>query len=146
MSIRLDTLRARRLLAGYSITELARRATCSDKTITTLENIGVVGGVGGSCDVVAAQRLLDALAPPCAIASNSQANPTVCTVTAGHSFQTGDTIVIAGVVGSNADVNGTRVVTRINGTTFSVPVNCLTAGGTGGTATATLASVGVSPL
>jgi hypothetical protein len=146
MAVRLDGLKARRILAGYSITELARRATCSDKTITTLENIGVVGGVGGSCDVVAAQRILDALAPPCAIATNSQQNPTVCTVSGGHGFQTGDTVTIAGVVGANADPNGVRIVTRLSPTTFSVPVNCLTAGGTGGTAVATLASVGVAQL
>ena len=50
-------------------------------------------------------------------------------------FQTGDTVTIAGVAGASADPNGSRVVTRIDGTSFSVPVNCATAGGTGGTAT-----------
>ncbi len=136
---RLDTLQARRLLAGLSIGELARRATVADETITLLE-------AGNSCEPEITQRILDALAPPVALASNTQANPTVFTVTAGHSFQTGDTVSIAGNSGSNADPNGTRVVTRINATTFSVPIDCSVAGGTGGTATIQPASIGIARL
>ncbi len=135
---RLDTLQARRLLAGISVGELARRAACSDQTIIQLEN-------GGSCAVEVSQRILDAIELPVAITSNSQVNPTVLT-TATNTFQTGDTLVIAGVVGSNVDVNGTRVYTRVNGTSGTVPVDCSTAGGTGGTATPSLASLGLARL
>lgn len=130
---RMDTLKARRLTGGYTVTRLAQLATVSDQTIIQLEN-------GGNCDVVASERIITALGPPVAITSNSQANPTVITC-AEHTFQTGDTVVLAGITGANADPNGSRVVTRINGTSFSVPVNCLTAGGTGGTATIDPASV-----
>lgn len=136
---RCDGLLARRLLAGITVGELARRANVSDQTVIVLEN-------GGNCPVEVSQRLLDALAPACALASNTQANPTVFTVTAGHSLQTGDTVSIAGNITSNADPNGTRVVTRINATTFSVPIDCSVAGGTGGTATPTTASIGLARL
>lgn len=135
---RLDTLQARRILGGISVGELAKRASVSDETIAALEN-------GGTCDPEVTQRLMDALGPPVAITSNSQATPTVITC-ATHLFQTGDTVTLAGIVGANVDPNGSRVVTRINSTSFSVPVNCSTAGGTLGTATIDPASVGIARL
>jgi hypothetical protein len=67
------------------------------------------------------------------ITSNSQASPTVVTTTVPHGLSTGNVIVISGNSGSNASINGERTVTVISTTTFSVPVNCTTAGGTGGT-------------
>jgi hypothetical protein len=126
---RLDSLQSRRVLGGLSIPRLARLANVSDLTIVNLEN-------GGNCEPHITQRILDALSGggPVALTSNSQVNPTVFTV-AAHTFQTGDSVTIAGVATANADPNGTRVVTRINATTFSVPVDCSVAGGTGGTAT-----------
>lgn len=136
---RLDTLRARRLLGGVSIGELARRANITDELVRMLEN-------GGNCSPEVTQRILDALGPPVTMATNTQANPTVFTVTAGHSFQTGDTVVIAGNASSNADPNGTRVATRVSATQFSVPIDCSVAGGTGGTATIAAASVGIARL
>jgi hypothetical protein len=136
---RLDTLKARRLLGGVSVQELAKRAGLTDLVIEDLES-------GASCQPDVTQRILDALAGPVPLASNTQANPTVFTVTAGHTFQSLDTVVIAGNITSNADPNGTRVVTRINGTTFSVPIDCSVAGGTGGTATLQPASLGIARL
>jgi hypothetical protein len=68
-----------------------------------------------------------------AITSNSQANPTVVTCASPHKRTTGDIVLIAGVAGSNADVNGSRAVTVVSDTTFTVPINCTVAGGTGGT-------------
>lgn len=136
---RLDTLRTRRVLGGLSVAELARRANLQDIVIDDLET-------GASCQPEVTQRILDALAPPVALATNTQANPTVFTVTAGHAFQTGDTVVIAGNTVSNADPNGTRVATRINGTTFSVPIDCSVAGGSGGTAVVQPASIGIARL
>lgn len=67
------------------------------------------------------------------ITSNTQANPTVITTPNPHGLTSGDIILIAGNTGSNAAINGERVATVISATTFSVPVNCTTAGGTGGT-------------
>ena len=124
---RFDGLKARRLLGGLTITELARRACVSDQTIQIIEN-------GGNVVEPEASRIVTALGTPVALTSNTQASPTVFT-SAEHTFQTGDTVTIAGVTGANADPNGSRVATRVNGTSFSVPVNCGTAGGTGGTAT-----------
>lgn len=136
---RLDGLRVRRTLAGVSVAELAARAIVSCALIDDLES-------GGSCQPEASDRILNALAPAVALATNTQANPTVFTVTAGHSFQTGDTVTIAGNLTSNADPNGVRVVTRVSATQFSVPIDCLVAGGTAGTATATPATLGLARL
>jgi len=130
---RMDGLKARRLLGGLTVKDLARLANVSDQTITQIEN-------GGNVVEPEASRLVTALGTPVALTSNTQASPTVFT-SATHTFQTGDTVVIAGVATANADPNGSRVVTRINGTSFSVPVNCSVAGGTGGTATIDPASV-----
>jgi hypothetical protein len=135
MAHKLSTMKARRLAGGFSIHDLAWTARVAERTIVTAENLGAI-------HVTDSQRLLAALAPTVPLASNTQANPTVFTVTAGHSFQTGDTVVIAGNITSNADPNGTRLVTRISGTTFSVPVDCSVAGGTGGTARADPATLG----
>ena len=129
----MDGLKARRLLGGLTVKDLARLANVSDQTITQIEN-------GGNVVEPEASRLVTALGTPVALTSNTQASPTVFT-SATHTFQTGDTVVIAGVATANADPNGSRVVTRINGTSFSVPVNCSVAGGTGGTATIDPASV-----
>ena len=135
---RLDGLQARRVLGGVSVAELARRANLTDELIQRLEN-------GDPCRPEISQRVLDALGPPVALTSNSQVSPTVFT-SATHLFQTGDTVVIAGVTGANADPNGTRVVTRVSATQFSVPVDCSIAGGTGGTATIQPASIGLVRL
>ncbi len=66
------------------------------------------------------------------ITSNTQANPTVITTATPHGRTTGDTVVIAGNVGSNASINGSQTITVLSPTTFSVPVDCLSSGGTGG--------------
>ncbi len=136
---RMDTLQTRRVAGGLSIGELARRANVTDLTVTRLE-------AGGQCSPVESQRILDALAPPVALTSNSQANPTSVLTAAAHTFQTGDSVVLAGITGANADPNGTRVATRVDSTHFTVPVNCTTAGGTGGTATVDPASVSLARM
>jgi hypothetical protein len=141
-SFRMDGLRARRILGGLSITRLASLSNTSDLQIRRLEDVSFNGsGVAGVCDATSAARIVNALGPPVALTSNSQLSPTVFTTATSHTFQTGDSVTIAGVVGANADPNGTRTVTRIDGTSFSVPVNCTSAGGTGGTATLLPASV-----
>lgn len=135
---RLDGLKARRILGGITVAELAKRANLTDELIQKIED-------GASCQPELTQRILDVLGPPVALTSNTQANPTVFT-SAAHLFQTGDTVVIAGNASSNADPNGTRVVTRLSATTFSVPIDCSVAGGTGGTATIQPASVNIARL
>jgi transcriptional regulator with XRE-family HTH domain len=50
----LDSLKAQRLAAGWSITELARRSATSDAVITRLEN-------GDSIEPHISQRIADAL-------------------------------------------------------------------------------------
>lgn len=79
----------------------------------------------GVDNAVVAQRVIP-------ITSNSQASPTVVTTPVPHGLTTGQVIVISGVTGSDADVNGERTVTVLTETTFSVPVNAGTAPGTGG--------------
>jgi hypothetical protein len=133
---RMDSLKTRRIAGGLTIGALARLAAVSDLTITILEN-------GGTCGPDEAARIVTALAPPIALTSNTQASPTVFT-SAAHNLVTGDTVTITGVAGANADPNGSRVVTVVSPTTFSVAVNCAVAGGTGGTATLSSTSVGLA--
>lgn len=80
--------------------------------------------------------------PAVPITASSIANPTVLTTGSPHGFVSGDTVAIAGHLGSTPAVDGSRVVTVLTPTSFSIPVN-VTVGGTGGTVTRTLA---VEPL
>jgi hypothetical protein len=65
------------------------------------------------------------------ITSNSIANPTVVTTPVPHGLTTGDIILVSGVASSSPTINGSRTVTVISATTFSVPLN-VTVAGTGG--------------
>lgn len=65
------------------------------------------------------------------ITSNSIANPSVVTTPVPHGLTTGDIILISGVSTSSPTINGSRTVTVISTTTFSVTVN-VTVAGTGG--------------
>jgi hypothetical protein len=65
------------------------------------------------------------------ITSNSIANPSVVTTPVPHGLTTGDIILVSGVASSSPTINGSRTVTVISATTFSVPVN-VTVAGTGG--------------
>ncbi len=134
---RLDSLKARRLLAGLSISELAKMATISDQTIVILEN-------GGNCQPEVTQRLIDALGPSVAVTSSSVANPSVIT-TATNRFKSTDTVTIAGHTGSTPAVDGDRVATVTGGTTFTIPVN-VSIGGTGGTAVLSKTTLGHAAL
>ncbi|MCH7553616.1 MAG: hypothetical protein IIC82_06440 [Chloroflexi bacterium] len=77
------------------------------------------------------------------ITSSSVADPTVITAAADHGLVTGDSVLIAGHSGSTPSINGDHPVTRINDTTYTIPVN-VTVGGTGGTSTKTSTSFGLS--
>lgn len=138
MSARMDSLKTRRVAAGFTIPELARRSNTSDLTIQKIEN-------GDGCDPVVEQRLLDAIAASVGITSSSVANPSQVTCAADHNLVTNDTVVIANHTGSTPTINGTRVVTKVNASIVSVPIN-VTIGGTGGTITITAASLGKAQL
>lgn len=64
------------------------------------------------------------------ISGNTVANPSVVTTTENHGLITGQTVVISGS-NSTPSLNGSRVVTVISPTTFSVPVNVTNAGTAG---------------
>lgn len=67
------------------------------------------------------------------VVSSSVANPSVITTSEDHGIVGGQVVTIAGHTGSTPAVDGSYVATRINATTFSIPLN-VTVGGTGGTA------------
>lgn len=67
-----------------------------------------------------------------AITSSSVANPTVITTPTPHGLVNGESATIAAHVGSTPALNGAHIVTVIDDTHFSVPVN-VTVGGAGGT-------------
>ncbi len=67
------------------------------------------------------------------VTSSSVAAQSVITCAAPHNLPAGtSTVVIAGHTGSTPSINGTHVATKIDATTFSIPVN-VSVGGTGGT-------------
>lgn len=141
--VRLDSLRARRLLANLSITELAQKANLSEWEITMLEE-------GGNCTMADAQRIMNALAPPTTLIANTLVSPTNLLLV-NNSFVTGDVVVISGATGgiSLPDINGTWTVTLVGGTFYSIPVDAQ--GGTvydaaSGTVRLDGASVGLSIL
>jgi uncharacterized phiE125 gp8 family phage protein len=75
--------------------------------------------------------------PAIALGASTVANPTVLTALVPHGLVTGDTVTIAGHVGSTPAVDGSRVVTVIDTLHFSVPVT-VTIAGAGGTVTRTI--------
>lgn len=83
--------------------------------------------------------------PVVTISSISVANPTVITTSTPHGLTTGQTVTIAGS-NSTPTVNGSRVVTVIDATSFSVPV-AATVAGTAGTVqgSTTLPAQGFDP-
>jgi hypothetical protein len=134
---RLDSLRTRRLAAGLSLGELARRTNTSVLLLQKLEN-------GDSCDPDITERLIDVLGPSVAVTSSSVADPTVVT-TAANTFVSGDTVTIAGHTSVTPDINGDRVATVTAATTFTVPVN-VSDGGVGGTARLSPTSLGIARM
>lgn len=68
-----------------------------------------------------------------AITVITNANPAVITI-AGHGFQTGQTVTIAGATGTlGTAINGARVITVLSVDTFSIPVDTTASSGYGGT-------------
>jgi uncharacterized phiE125 gp8 family phage protein len=74
--------------------------------------------------------------PALVIVASATGNPAIVTTQTPHGLWTGDTVAIAGH--SLAALNGSRVVTVLSPTSFSVPVDGT--GGTGGTMTRTIGS------
>ncbi len=78
------------------------------------------------------------------ITGNTVANPTVVTTGEAHGFISGQTISIPVNNGSSPTIAGSRVVTVIDSTSFSIPVNVTTAGTTGSCELDVTASCGVA--
>jgi hypothetical protein len=78
------------------------------------------------------EQSLEIRTKPQLITSNSAASPTVVTTLVPHGLKNNDKILIAGVTGSNADINGEHEVTCLGPTTFSVPVDASGRAGQGG--------------
>lgn len=98
--------------------------------VVTLAQLHVMGLVSGGTGSV---RLVDLGAVAAVgVTSSSVANPSVITADEAHGLETGDVVTIASHSGSTPDINGEHTVTKIDATTFSIPVN-VTTGGTGGT-------------
>jgi hypothetical protein len=135
---KLTSLRTRRLAGGFSIGDLAKAANLTDRTIVNVESNGA------TLNNDDAEKLAQALGPVVAITSSSIANPSSI-LTAAHKFVTGDTVMIAGHTGSTPAIDGARVVTVVDGTHFTIPVN-VTGGGTGGTARLSLVSLGQTEI
>lgn len=75
------------------------------------------------------------VSPNISVASATNANPVVFTVSGGHGLSTSfrPQVTISGGTGNWAGVNGTYTATPISTTTFSIPVNSTTFGALAGT-------------
>lgn len=73
--------------------------------------------------------------PSISIASATNANPVVFTVTAGHGFNSSSTpqVTISGGTGNWTGANGTYTATIVSSTTFSIAVNSTAYGAVAGT-------------
>lgn len=81
-------------------------------------------------DGVQVDYTLDTAQTVRAISSSTVANPTVVTTVGAHGLTTGDIILISGS-DSTPTLNGSRTVTVISSTTFSIPVNVSSGATTG---------------
>ena len=112
--------------AGYVISgQIDRGVIIQDSTAKTIDWNTKTDGASVDYTLDTSQRNIP-------ITSNTQASPTVVTTPVPHGLTTGQVILIAGNASSNAAINGERTVTVVSATTFSIPVNCTVAGGTGG--------------
>jgi uncharacterized protein (UPF0303 family) len=68
------------------------------------------------------------------ITTSSAENPSIITTATNHGLVSGDSVRISGHTGSTPSINGVHIVTRINDTQVSIPVD-VTVGGSGGTIT-----------
>jgi len=75
---------------------------------------------------------LEVRTKPQLITSNSAANPTVVATLVPHALENNERILISGVSGTNAEINGEHPVTCLGPTTFSVPVDASDGAGQGG--------------
>jgi hypothetical protein len=96
-----------------------------------LHALGAESGDGNS-EAASVDQADNPMVNPVAITSSSVANPTHIITPVAHGLITNDVILIAGHTGSTPTINGERIVTKINDTEFTIPVN-VTIGGTGGT-------------
>lgn len=101
-------------------------------------NFGYATGTGSSVD--AALTVGDVgYVHSIAITSYSAAASAVVSCSSNHGYVIGDVVTIAGTTGT-VDINGARTITAVTATTFTIGVNTLLGGGTGGTASLSLSS------
>jgi hypothetical protein len=67
------------------------------------------------------------------IVAGANASPTTLTVVGNHGLPSAMTIEIAGATGAWAAINGTRIVTKIDGSNFTIPIDTSTFGAFTGT-------------
>jgi len=99
----------------------------------------VIGYSGTNPVYICKAQSLQPASAAISIASATNANPVVFTVTAGHGFSTSikPIVTISGGTGSWAAVNGSSTATVINATTFSIAVDSTGFGAVTGTLTYT---------
>ena len=87
----------------------------------------ITEGTSGDGANPAGDRLFD-LPSPKVLLTSSVAAASIITTSLAHELSNGQTVLIAGHVGSVPDINGTHVVTVLSPTTFSIPVTVTTGG------------------
>lgn len=114
-------------------------AATIDLAIADGNSVSVTGHAGpitalGTVLAGAVFKLIYAGSTPVTISTSSIANPTNILCAAAHGLVSGDIVLIEGHSGAIPDINGHHVITLVDSTNYTIPIN-VTTGGTGGTST-----------
>lgn len=127
------------LAALLSVGGFAQNCQIGAPTTTPATGCQKILGYSGTNLVYVCQaRSVQPTSTRLTVASASNANPVVFTVSGGHGLSTSalPTVVISGGTGNWTAVNGTFTATVINTTTFSIAVNSTSLGALAGTVVA----------
>lgn len=103
--------------------------------LRVLENSGADEDVATKVEQ-ASDIVLDYLHRRAVVVSSSVANPSVITTERAHGFLNGESVTIAGHLGSTPSLNATAVISNVTDKSFTVPT-AVTVAGTGGSAALT---------
>lgn len=119
------------------ITTSAAHRIANGATVSIPTNNGSFGDISGSRVATVITATTFSIPVDClgsrSIVTNTAANPTEITTDVAHGFTSGDVANIPTNNGSNATIAGNHVISVTSTMTFTIPIDCTAAGGTGGT-------------
>lgn len=127
------------LAVFFAVCAVAQNCQIGAPSTTPATGCQKILGYSGTNIVYLCQaRSVQPTATRITIASATNANPVVFTVSGGHGFNTNSLpiVTISGGTGNWTAVNGTATATILSSTTFSIPINSTSLGALAGTVVA----------